>query len=136
MNAGHELDALVAEKVMGWKKVQSEDDPAGWCWLAPHGSTRASTTKSIPFYSTDIAAAWEVLEKQGVSGMAIIHDDGVGADGKPWACVWNGMQPVERIEAEPFCTTYFIDPDTPWAETVPLAICLAALKAVGLEVMP
>lgn len=29
---------------LGWKKVPSEDDPAGWCWLLPHGSTRASTT--------------------------------------------------------------------------------------------
>ena len=49
MKAGRELDALVAEKVMGVKNMEQ--------WLINH---RMDETGQ---YSTDIAAAWEVVEK-------------------------------------------------------------------------
>ena len=54
MKAGRELDALVAEKVMGFPvKI---GDITGEPYHAQFGY-------SMPNYSTDIAAAWEVLEK-------------------------------------------------------------------------
>ena len=49
MKPGRELDALVVEKVMGWK------------WLS--GNPWAP--------STDIAAAWEVLEKMRERGYTV-----------------------------------------------------------------
>lgn len=58
MEAGRELDALVAEKVMGWNVCGTADnDRAG---IAP-GQTASAVR--IPPYSTDIAAAWEVVER-------------------------------------------------------------------------
>lgn len=98
MKAGRELnlrqiDALVAEKVMGWG-----DNP----WQ--------------PFFpSTDIAHAWQVLERLKDKGY--IFGIGIDEDGK-------------------YVCTIFFD-GAGWfeetAETVQLAICLSALKAVGYE---
>lgn len=56
MNPGRELDALIAEKVMGWKNIKGE-----LYWLA--GLSDRGIAEDVPYYSTDIAAAWEVFEK-------------------------------------------------------------------------
>lgn len=95
MNPGRELDVLIAEKVMGWKRVgegwhtkphhkPSKDYPGtilnNWDskgehdFLAPPWSTGNYASERIAFcgcdgdvelpsYSTDIKAAWEVVEK-------------------------------------------------------------------------
>ncbi|WP_245856106.1 BC1872 family protein [Paenibacillus rigui] len=52
MDSGPELDKLVAEKVMGWTSI------AKLRWKDPKG-----VTNFVPDYSTDISAAWEVVEK-------------------------------------------------------------------------
>ena len=99
MNAGRELDALVAEKVMGWK------DPSPVFGLMEDVEGNANFP---PDYSTSIAAAWRVVEK------------------------WQGDITVDRRN-EHFKVTFY-KPSYEyevWAETLPLAICLAALKAVG-----
>ena len=59
MNPGRELDALVAEKVMGWTYSQSAMVwyPSG---LHPMANVFGHT---IPNYSTSIEAAWQVVEK-------------------------------------------------------------------------
>lgn len=63
MKHGKELDALVQERVMGavWKasKRVPEQSPVLeiGVWLFPDGSSRSD----LPAYSTEIAAAWEVL---------------------------------------------------------------------------
>jgi len=99
--AGHELDAVIAEKVMGL----AHNDP-------------------IPSYSSDIAAAWTVAE-------TMIHKDGayfgcphfkhkhqnLASLGYPegtecWYCILN----TKRLNKVVLC-----------AETAPLAICRAAL---------
>lgn len=49
MEAGRELDALIAEKVMG---VAQEDI-----------HRRTMVRSDLPHYSTDIAAAWPILKK-------------------------------------------------------------------------
>jgi hypothetical protein len=99
------LDALVAEKVMGWRW---ED-----CFRAYTGvlTVRHEEYGGPPFYSTDIAAAWDVVEKMRerradfyirfVSTWTVEFDSVAGD--------YNG----------------YTDGDT-----APLAICLAALKAV------
>lgn len=86
MPAGREMDALVAEKVMGWKWTDFHgipDKPGEWedhkflvdgrGWKrAVHWRTKNLLTwdmhhylpaAPMPFFSTDIAAAWEVAER-------------------------------------------------------------------------
>ncbi len=110
--AGKELDALVAEKVMGWKKLFKKDYPDSgdwrgleWMWREREGFMYSEAQSTKP-YSTNIAAAWEVVEK--------LRDDNfkIQEHGTHWkvhfGAAWRG------------------------AETVPHAICLVALDVVGL----
>jgi hypothetical protein len=57
MEPGHKLDALVAEKVMRWTKE-------GNYWLSHTCRIRTWEQTSYPGFqpSTDISAAWEVVE--------------------------------------------------------------------------
>lgn len=123
MKAGRELDALVAEKVMGciisfkgWRYGRCGcDDTKGpsHMWTPDH-----ETYEWPAPYSTDIAAAWEVVEKMGNwhgFDFAIWKKE-VGE----WRAGWfeDGWEGLEgRADAT--------------AESAPHAICLAALKAVG-----
>lgn len=105
MPAGRELDALVAEQVLG-KKVELYR-------LCPVPYHRfKDTEQGIPYYSTDIAAAWEVVEKvQRINGRFRV--DIVGP------CQGSDEYSVGFL---PMLSGY---------GTAPLAICRAALKAVG-----
>jgi hypothetical protein len=151
--AGRELDnALVAEEVMGWIMHPS------WGCLAPPGypsekemwtpweeswdddendwiMTRkpikgklisgmvmdGSGKPKLPDYLGDITAAWQVVEKMRENGILL------------------------RIEVRASCyvvraVTWDVDNDCEkllaysGQDTAPLAICLAALKAVGVDV--
>ena len=63
--AGREMDALVAERVMGWKnlhwveggKKDNASWPTGW-----YGDGPENEVYLYKNYSTDIAAAWEVVK--------------------------------------------------------------------------
>ena len=57
--AGRELDAFVAEKIMGWEVVGLDRDRTGWYGKPPG----VQAVFRIPHYSTQISAAWEVVEK-------------------------------------------------------------------------
>ena len=100
MPAGRELDALVAEKVMGWDHYPSKHE-------------------IVPAYSTDIAAAWEVVEKmRSDDWWAQIAQDNTDI----WdAKLWRG----EPDRWFPTMETYGNAP------TAPLAICRATLKTVN-----
>ena len=113
-----ELDALVAEKVTGWKKITcltggnqphgEPDDDYNRDWpMNPH-------REPIPEYSTDLAAAWGVVGRIG--GEFYLRRT---ASGHYEAIFYPTPGGVNR-----YCT----------AETTPRAICLAALRAVGVEV--
>lgn len=122
MKAGRELDALVAERVMGWTDVKLAKRPELGV-LGRHPVRHAQ--EIVPHYSTDIAAAMAVVEEL-----------------RSWI-FW-----VQRVEAplgqvRYSARVYTRDKDVPYyfgayydatANTAPLAICLAALKAVGVEV--
>ena len=103
MPAGRELDALVAEKVMGQETTE---------WTDGLGGTGVTFFAPVEPYSTDIAAAWEVAEKLiqtlGIAVEQPFHD-GI------WRCTIFGLWPKKWV-----CH----------GETAPLAICRAALKAV------
>lgn len=117
MKPGRELDALVAEKVMGWRRHDSNrlgtygEDPIG-LWIK---NTEPSLVR-LPQFSEDIAAAWEVVEKfhrfvVTRMEMPVCYDARV--------VYYFGMGNFEE-----FAFT---------ADTAPHAICLAALKAVTQE---
>lgn len=119
MEAGRELNAEVAIKVMGYR-LATEAEPY-WnslaVWIAPDGER----WEGIPHYSTDIAAAWQVVEKLNLS---VMRDDGGG-----WAAaVLYGVPYIE----EDWGRGGYIDcglHDGAYADTAPLAICRAALAA-------
>lgn len=109
MDAGRELDALVAEKVMGWVCICERKHQ-----LCPvHDS----------YYSTDIAAAWQVVERLKHDGWNV----SIGGD-NGWGCTFYKVL-VRGNDA--FTSTWTESHGPINAENAPLAICLAALKAVG-----
>ena len=117
MKAGRELDALVAEKVMGHSVLVLEGHPFIY---HPEGYQQA-----VPKYSTDVADAWEMVDKLSKDGyfMHIYGHDArwsVGYISPSLSRRWN----KEKVEIEGLCKS----------ESAPLSICLAALKAVGVEV--
>lgn len=112
LSAGRELDVLIAEKVMGCRVLVSrgalENDISVRCGCSevhPHEQSSGEVVR----YSTDIAAAFEVV---GTHLMELHCNGSFG-----WTCRWLAEGPSEQdMEAK--------------ADTAPLAICLAALKAV------
>lgn len=60
LKAGRELDALVAEKVMGWTHVTNG---YGVPPLHPNSKPTARAAGTIPNYSTDFAASMEVVKR-------------------------------------------------------------------------
>lgn len=117
MKPGIELDALVAEKVMGWTEKRLDHNKYLF---------EACGLSSVPRYSTDIAAAWEVAQKikdKDEDNNFVIHI----SQSKNHECTAevryvDNSDPDDPILAGPF---YLL------GETPSHAICLAALKAVG-----
>lgn len=111
--AGRELDALVAEKVIGWQIHQ----PNWGCPPAvrrPGGAISLYLPEAVPHYSTSIAAVWEVMEALRQRGVHLRVSS-----------AYRGYE-VQRWERDQWCSTEY-------GETAPLAICLAALKAVAVS---
>ena len=119
MEAGRELDALIAAKIFGLQprpiriigRTVTNDVGTTKEYTMRDGREGVSAT-ALPRYSTDIAAAWEVVgdmlsRKNGHVDLSI-EPDGV-------SCVF---------------TSYEQDGEA-LASTAPLAICITALKAVG-----
>lgn len=120
MDAGRELDAIVAERVMGSVPCRSDLHRNGEmlpCHAHPDWPTKGAET---PLYSTDVAAAWQVVEHM-----------------REWEFV------LSREEHEPGTVTYraivyqrsrkFADSwrgrENETADSPSLAICRAALMA-------
>jgi len=116
---GRELDALVAEKVMGHLRISD------YVWF--HGELHWPVDKTppskggcigikpldqqeLPHYSTDIAAAWAVVEKLCEFS---------------WHIELHGGHHLVTIFSD--ATTW----ETEAGDSTPEAICLAALAAVG-----
>ncbi len=128
--AGRDLDALIAERVMGHpgrfvERIYINDrwwDCKTWLpWEEepdkPHGGTAVG--QMPPRYSTDIEAAWKVVEK-----MLGTHSVDVNAIPGESLIQWGAtMQKMPFIEHNP--------EHGACAKTAPLAICLAAMEAVG-----
>lgn len=122
MNAGPELDALIATKVMGWTRgISDVCNVLGW---RTPDSIWVHDADGVPHYSTDIAAAWEVVEQLKA------HKDyvsfGLTDDSNSSTATFANFEGV-----------WFagfglgVGGECVGAATAPLAICLAALKAIG-----
>jgi hypothetical protein len=104
-----ERDALVATEVMGLTKfVLSSADLYRQDEFG--FSIYDMYTQILPHYTTDIAAAWEVFEK--VTELGAVFK----AETPFWACYISTSDEVVK------------------AYTAPEAICLASLRALGIEI--
>lgn len=130
MEAGDEMNVLVAEHVCGWIwwfNVKSErralfpPEATGVGrdgeWVKADGSEEPYSGRPgwILDYSTNIAHAWEVVEK--LRHTHLFEYEGAGVS------VWAGFQPFgadKTLEPDDGC----------YSESAPLAICRAALKAL------
>lgn len=123
MSPGRELDSLVAEKVMGWKW----NEHTAW---SPSGSTCARVSDVgcppidpwwwLPYYSSDISAAWEVVEKFRGFNPFWEEENSLNIEITPchpsgWMVNFGDSTTIE------------------YGESAPQAICRAAIKAVGFD---
>ena len=122
MEAGRELDALIAFKVMSYETYKG-----GWCDcandrpLAPLCGYVADRMKGaeshkwvIPYFSSDMAAAWEIVEHLEKHELQFAFS-ALSSGGKN-TVVFCGNGDVSA---------------TQYSESMPLGICLAALIVVG-----
>lgn len=130
VEAGPALDALVAEKVMGWTKHEHKPMPligTGRHWQRRDGTRVERWYRQSAYgdddccpFSTDISAAWEVVKKMPY-GVAV-HSP----NGRLWRCIIG----VKCVPSVPDCLQQVKqEVVVVEAETAPLAICRAALKA-------
>ena len=133
MEAGRELDALVAEKVMGLSAPWDENTPCPYCgeimrycgqrsWCTSCSEWRYGPYKE---YSEDISAAWEVVEKLRKSYRVRIHEFGSG---------WQASLEIKDGRLRYPIEISHEGDESANSDTAPHAFCLAALKAVGVEV--
>ncbi len=108
-----EIDRLVAERVMGWTNLYLEGSRFG---TTPEGKSH----RIVPQYSSDMSAAWEVVERLRHSG----YEGGIDWT-RPelgYECAfWSSPIPPDEMQPSR-------------AETAPLAICLAALRGMGVSI--
>ncbi len=109
--ASRDLDALVAEKVMGWRTSVEQRH------LRYTDPTNTIRTPVVPYFSTDIGAAWLVVEWMVAQGWSV---DVQNRYAPTWAC--HVHKPAYQPEPRNFFTH---------TRSAAHAICLAALEAVG-----
>lgn len=116
LEAGRELDALVAEQVMGWRRC-SDDGSGYWEGRSPT-NILSLILEEVPHYSTDIAAAWQVIGRMRDLCWASHSTDLTLDSEQPW-WAWHFLHGVSQKTVRE-C-----------ADTAPLAICRAALKVMA-----
>lgn len=120
-----EIDALVASKIMGWSLSIASNSP--WQMLPPEGSTgrKEGRVYNVPRYSTDISAAWQVIQKMQSDGW---HYEICDSHWEPSHYVKFGRGKYDPYD-DMFREEHSATGPTPW-----MAICLAALEAVGVDI--
>lgn len=115
-----ELDARVAEKVMGWTDVRpiiGRRDERGQIHneFVPHATMPDGQRIVLPNFSASIADAWTVVEKMAERRTEVCL---TYTDDRRATVIFALMEPVGIAEDD----------------TIARAICLAALRAVGEDV--
>ena len=151
MEAGQELDALMATEVMGWEALT-----VGYFGIPESETPRQVELKewldkvgieSVGDYyidvdsdflvraddmwergwhpSTDWSAAGQVVEKMGTDGFSLVIECQAGWEPLVYSAVFGPKARSPRW--------YLLD-KTVWFESLPLAICVAAHETKGVEV--
>jgi hypothetical protein len=112
MPAGFQLDSLIAVSVLGMELVKNDGDAGGEFWIGYFGLTLGQMPKrDLPQFSTDISAAWDVIEHLKTTG----YNARIEVHSNVCECIiWS----QSMTEHGPF-------PRTARANTAPLAICRA-----------
>lgn len=119
LQAGRDLDALIAEKVLGWKWIKI----AGLRLLVPPNfnnrggislMSRKDPYQFLPHFSTSIQIAWQVVEKFDFWDLT--------------KTISGEYRAKLRRKVDGKVAGYVLGEST--APTAPLAICLAALAAL------
>lgn len=134
------VDALVATRVMGWRwgrpkaPVLPQDDRD--CWIGPRpASPGVPAGEWVVEYgewspSSDPAAAWEVVEKMRD------RDPLIRPDGRLWVCIMDASaDPGDTMTHWHDHRSYTIARRRvdEHADTMPMAVCICALRAVGVS---
>ena len=122
MEPGRELDAEVAEKIMGWRR--SEDPRLVGDWWTLDGDQHFC---KLPECSTDISTAWKVVEKLAENNLVVSVAWGNGRNGAKYASVRVMLDMFKDAESIGYSEC---EAD---ALTAPHAICTAALKAKAMK---
>ena len=128
MPAGREMDALIAEKIMGYtlSELSLPAYPKYKLFDIESGEF-SGYVKEVPHYSTDIAAAWEVVKRMPIPfKLEKCWEKAYQIGPEGWSACWCTDADCEGCNENSRCT----NGDDAWAETAPLAICRAALKAL------
>jgi hypothetical protein len=115
VKAGRELDALIAEKIMGYTDIENRAPDGGNSWWGNPPAPCEHGTR-IPYYSTYMGDAWEVVEHMMEQGYYInIFGPGHQGEGDMHWTVnfWSGHYVAGKAREL----------------ILPLAICQAALEA-------
>ena len=107
---GRELDAEVAEKVFGWKLLNEAWGP--YRWQGDKGRN------ALPAFSTSIEDAWRVVDNMSRRNFYFDIDNHYKYHAQGyWEAAFGGLSDAAHHIGI--------------ADTAPMAICLAAIKAVG-----
>lgn len=134
MKPGRELDVLIAEKVMGWTKIQKQtyqfdlgDNEvvrleSSKMILGNSPNDWKETLRPIPNYSTSIPCAWDIVEK--IISMGLMVD----------IQTYSKFHQVQLDKAtHNEVPPYWTYGESISGETVPHAICLAAITLFGFD---
>jgi hypothetical protein len=135
--AGRELDALVAERVMGYTGIRLLNDLYLFrdATAAEKKECPSRRSESVPPYSESIAAAWAVVEKMAtardyrlrLTAPGGFNDDEQGgepiAEGE-WEAVFQRPHPAGHEWAGDLDDSATAEA---WGDTAPLAVSRAAL---------
>lgn len=117
MTVGRELDALISEYCLGHHVIRQKKGTMKERTLNGH-------IRPLRSYSTDIAAAWEVVERMGITVLPIKDKSWFAMVG-----VREGWEnPAEFIQY--LQNADFLVGGAAVEKSAPLTICLAAIKAV------
>ena len=115
MQKSRELDLYMAQKVLGHKTFNDRQGK-------PHEELPSGQTRPLRAYSQEIAAAWEIVEKIGISLLPVEQG---------WFAIVGNTRgwesPADFIGY--LQTADFTNSGAAVGESAPMTICLAAMKA-------
>jgi hypothetical protein len=115
MRAGRELDKMIAQHVMGHPVTQQKREVF-------EGTSKG--TRPLAAYTTDMTAAWEVVERMSITLIPIENGGWFALAGKPerWKSPADFMQYLQTAD--------FASAGAAVGESAPFVVCMAAIKAI------